>query len=700
MIRLLPILSAALLASCGSSPSPRPPRAQATPSTEPPPPPAAPDAGPPAPAAPERVYLLERVGNTGIVQVYADLFEQLTQEQQIMAYELYRASIAGDRITYDQRYAHNLAIKDLLEATIAFGTASAPIVEYTKLFWVNHGVHDMRTSRKFVPAGFTWEELRDAARRARAAGATSLGANDTEVDALLERLRRPIFDAAFEPMCTNKSPPRGQDILTASANTFYPGVRLRDLRRFRERYPLNSRVVRQDGRLTELVYRAGDDNTPEGLYAAELRGVILHLAAASQRAPQAQRTYWDHLIRYFRTGDPQAFRDYNIGWVQDDPAVDAILGFIESYTDARGAKGAWEGITFYRNEERTGMMRAVAQNARYFEERTPWEARFRRTEFRPLVAATVDILVETGDGGPVSAAGINLPNEQAIRQQHGSRNFFLHNVMESGDRAVGEVAIREFAASEAEAAESARCQGPFYDAIVALHEVTGHASGSVSPDLRGDPREHLQQYYSTLEEARADLVALWHLADPKILELGMLPDARCVAAGYRLFVAGFLTSLRRYPDQTTLEEDHDRARSMIVRYALDRGAVRAEQRDGHWYLSVPDPDSFRQTIGQLLAEIQRIKGTGDFNAIRTLVERFGAPIEDSWRDDAIARARQIGLPTSFAYVSPRLIAERDAAGRVTDVRVERPESFLSLMLEWSAQGRQSAQEGRGMVAIR
>ncbi|MCC7539286.1 MAG: peptidase M49, partial [Deltaproteobacteria bacterium] len=473
------------------------------------------------------------------------------------------------------------------------------------------------------------------------------------------------------------------------------------LRGFRERYPLNSRVVRgQDGRITELVYRAGDDQTPEGLYAAELRGVIWHLAAASLLAPEAQRTYWSHLIRYFRTGDPQAFRDYNIGWVRDDPAVDAILGFIESYADARGAKGSWEGITFYRNDQRTGMMRSVAQNAQYFEERTPWEPRFRRTEFRPLVAASVDILVETGDGGPVSAAGINLPNEQAIRQQHGSRNFFLSNVMEAGDRAVGQVSIREFAASEAEAAESARCEGAFYDAVVALHEVTGHASGRVAPDLRGDPHEHLRQYYSTLEEARADLVALWHMADPKVLELGLLPDAACVAAGYRLFAAGFLSSLRRYPDEATLEEDHDRARSLIVRYAMDRGAVRAEQREGHWYLSVPDPDAFRQAVGQLLAELQRIKGTGDFDAIRTLVERFGAPIEDAWRDDAIARAQRIGLPTNFAYVSPRLVADRDPQGRITDVRVERPESFLSLMLEWSAQGRQSAQDGRGMTAIR
>lgn len=662
---------------------------------------AAPAEAPPAQtsaAAPERPYLLERVGDVGIVQTYVDHFEELPLNQQILAYHLYRASIAGDRIAYDQRYAHNLEIKDLFEALIRTNTATPAMIVYTKQLWIHHGVHNMRTSRKFVPSDFTADDLTRVAHAARAAGASELGATDAEVDAKLTRLRRAIFDANFEPMCTSKSPARGQDIVSASFNTFYPGLRLADLRNFHDQFPLNSRVVRERGRLVEQVYRTGDGTVAEGLYAPELRGVIHHLNLAMSVAPEAQRNAWQHLVQYFRTGDNNEFRQYNIAWVQDDPAVDAILGFIESYTDARGTKGLWEGITFYRNDARTGLMRAIAQNAPYFEGRTPWDAQYRKTEFRPLVASTVDVLLEDGDGGPISAAGINLPNEQAIREQHGSRNFFLNNIIESGNLAVGPAATREFAASDEEGAIAERCVVDVWNAMVTLHEVTGHASGRVSADLHGDPHEHLRQYYSTLEEARADLVALWHMSDPKVMEVGLLHDAACVPASYRLFAANFLSSLRRYTDGNTLEEDHDRARSMIVNFARDRGAVVAEQRDGHWYLRVPNPDAFRVAIGELLSELQRIKATGDFAAIQRLVEQFGTHIDDAWRADAIARAARLNLPTQWAYVSSRLVPVMDAEHNITDVRVERPESFQAYMLELSALSRDSVAAGSSNAA--
>jgi len=645
----------------------------------------------------DRAYLVERVGDVGLVQLYADHFAELTLEERILAYHLYRASIAGDRIAHDQRYAHNLAIKDLLETLLTAGTATPAMVEYTKLFWLHHGVHDMLTSRKHVPSGFSFADLIRAAHAALDAGATGLGADGAALDAELESLRRPIFDPDFEPSCTNKSPPAGQDIISASFNTFYPGLTARDLRRFRDQYPLNSRVVRNGRRLEEVVYRTGDDHTDPGLYAEDLRGVVVHLTDAIAVAPPAQQEYYRHLVRFFQTGDNQAFRDYNILWVQDDPRVDAILGFIETYTDARSAKGLWEGVTFYRNEGRTELMRQIAREARYFEERVPWDPAYRRTEFPQLVATTVDALVETGDGGPFSAAGINLPNEEAIRERHGSRNFFLDNVIESGDLAAGEIANREFAGSEAEAAEAERCGRAVWNTMVVLHEVTGHASGRVSDELEGDPSEHLREYASTLEEARADLVGLWHMADPRIRELRMLPDEGCIAAGYRLFAASFVSSLRRYGAQDTIEEDHDRARALILGFAEDRGAVHVERRDGHFYLDVPDGHAFRETVGALLTELQRIKSTGDRAAIAALVERFGTRIDPAMRDDAIARARRVGMPLSYAFVSLRLVADRAADGSITDVRVERPESFQSLMLEWSTLARESRERGRTLA---
>lgn len=647
---------------------------------------------PPAKAPPrETSAVLESVGDVGLVQLGAGGWDGLSLQDKTLAYHLYRAAIAGDRIAYDQRYAHNLAIKDLLEGILEHADGvDAPVLDalrqYTKLFWIHHGVHNAITARKFVPT-FTPEELAAAARKAQQNGAALCApAGEECLTALLERLRRPLFDADFEPYTVQKTPPEGQDILTASANTFYEGVTMADLRGFRDRYPLNSRVTKRGGAVAEQVYRAGGNGAEPGLYAAELGRVVRHLRDALPFANESQRRTLEHLVRYFETGEPQAFRDYNIAWVAEDPPVDAILGFIESYGDARGAKGTWEGIVMFVDRARTSMMQRVAENARYFEERTPWEARFRRSEFRPLVANAVTAVTETGDGGPISPAGINLPNEQAIREQHGSRNFFLTNVTDANDQASGGRVADEFAWSPEEAAEIHRCGRWTWSALVALHEVTGHASGRV--ETEGDPHQHLRQYYSALEEARADLVALWHLHDPKLLELGILPDAACADAGYRAFAMSALAGLRKVPVGDSIEEDHMRARALIVGWAIDKGGIVEERRDEHFFLRVPDPQAMRRAVGELLSELQRIKATGDFDAIARLVERYGTRLNTAWRDDAVARCARIGLPRSFAYVSPRLVETRDDSGRITDVRVEPPASFEALMLEWSRQGRE------------
>ncbi|MBI2892181.1 MAG: peptidase M49 [Deltaproteobacteria bacterium] len=639
----------------------------------------------------ERPAVVETVDDIGLVQIRADRFGELSLEERTLGYHLYRAAIAGDRITYDQRYRHNLEIKDLIEAILGHargidGPALEKIRRYAKKLWIHHGVHNAITSRKFVPE-LTFDELGAAARQALANGAALCAGGADCLPAKLEELRRPIFDPDFDPFTVQKSPPDGQDIITGSANTFYQNVTLADLRGFRDRFPLNARVAKQGGRIVELPYRAGGGGTEPGLYAEELGRVIGHLRAALPFAGQAQRVYLGHLIRWFETADPQAFRDYNIAWVQDDPTVDAILGFIESYGDARGAKGTWEGIVSFVDRSRTEMMQKLAQNARYFEERTPWLAEYRRSEFKPLVANAVTAVVETGDGGPISPAGINLPNDQSIREAHGSRNFFLTNITDAVDAATGGRLTREFAWSPEEAEEQERCSPHTLPALVALHEVTGHGSGRVLTDA--DPHEHLQQFYSTLEEARADLVALWHLHDPKLVELGILPDSRCADAGYRGFVNSALSGLRKIPEGETIEEDHIRARALILGWAMEKGTVAEERRDGHFYLRVADPQAMRRALGELLAELQRIKATGDVAAIRGLVERHSTRLNVAWRDDVIARAARIGVPRMFAFVSPRLVATMDDSGRITNVAAEAPASFESAMLEWSELGRQA-----------
>jgi dipeptidyl-peptidase-3 len=636
--------------------------------------------------------IIGRVGDVALVQLSAGNFASLGLAQKTLAYHLSRAAIAGDRISYDQRYRHNLAIKDLCEAILARADALDPpfvqaLRDYLTAIWVHHGIHNGITSRKFVPA-FDFDALLGAAKRARAAGADVLGAaDDAALAAKLEELRRPIFDADFEAFSVQKSPPEGQDILEASANSFYAGVKMRDLAHFRERYPLNSRLSKRGTKLVEEPFRAGAEGVAPGLYADDLRHVLVHLRRAIPFAPAPQQEYLTKLARYFETGDPEEFRAYNVLWVGDDPPVDGILGFIESYGDARGAKGTWEGVVGFVDRERTALMRRIAENAQYFEERTPWRPEFRRTEFRPLVANAVTALVETGDGGPLSAAGINLPNEQAIRERYGSRNFFLTNVTEASDAAIGRASSHEFAASEEDGREIARCSPAIWDAVVALHEVTGHASGAVSKTLRGDPHTHLKEFYSTLEEARADLVALWHAWDPKILEIGALPDAACAAAMYRAFASSTLVGLRKIPTGDVIEEDHMRARALIVGWGIEKGAIVEERRDEHFYLRVPDPERLRAAWGELLAELQRIKAEGDYDAIQALVARLATHLRTDWRDDAVARARAIGLATYFAFVSPRLVPIRDAQGTITDVRAEAPASYEAQQLEWNVLAR-------------
>lgn len=630
-------------------------------------------------------YLMEKVRDTGVVRIYADEWNNLPVKQKILAYYLTRAAIAGDRITYDQKYRFNWEIKELIEQLYANKDRLNPdfqskLEEYLKLFWINHGIHESWTSRKFLPT-FTYEELAAATQSLLSQGINFGVANEQELIAKLERLRQPMFDQHFDEFCTNKSPEQGQDIITGSANTFYQGVTQADLQNFQERYSLNSRVVkREDGTIVEIPYRAGKQGVEPGLYAQELRAVIHYLREALPYAEEGQKRILEQLIGYFETGEQQDFRQYNILWVQNNDRIDAILGFIENYIDARGTKGAWEGIITYVNTRLTHLMQAVGQNAAYFESKTPWDPQYRRENFTPLLANAVDVIIGSGDGGPVSPVGINLPNAQDIREQYGSKNFFLTNLMDAANQVYGSVMAREFSLTPQDAEESNRCSEMAWNTLIMLHEVTGHGSGRVT--VENDPHEYLREYYSTLEEARADLVALWHAYDPKLQEIGVMTDRSCADVMYRDYVTGLLTRLRRIPEGDTIEEDHIRAQSLIVKYAMERGAVIEVVRDGHYYLQVVDLNQLRQVWGELLTELMRIKATGDYNAIRDMVDRYGTHFNTAWRDDVIARVRNFGVTSYFAFVTPTLEPVTDAAGNITDVRLTPSNNLIDTILTW------------------
>ena len=639
---------------------------------------------------PARRYLAGRAGPFAIVQYYADGFDQLTPKQRVLAYYLSQAGIAGDPIYYDQISPYGLELKQLLEGIWTHPAGIAPdtlqkIRDYTQLFWIQHGNYYLDSSQKFLPE-FTPADLHDAAHRAFRNGA-NFGVRDQKgLDALLDRLRKPIFDAAYRPMLTVKSPPAGQDILNASGNNYYENVELADLANFTELYPLNSRVEKRGGKLFEDVWRAGtrDGKVPPGRYAAHIGRIISNLEQAAGVAEPPQADALRKLIRYYQTGDSADWHAYSVAWVQAPATVDAINGFIETYMDARSKKGAFESVVSFIDPGQTQLMRQLAANAQYFEERAPWAAAYKKQGVHPPIANAITVVSEAGDCGPISPSGINLPNEQDIRQLYGTKSVFLFNVSSAFGEAVGQAAIDEFSSSDEERERGHKYYAESRRLMTAMHEVLGHGSGKVSDALTADPRTYLKEYYSTLEESRADLVALWDFTDPKLAELGVQNQEELMRAAYDSEARAGLTLLYRYPQGNQVIEDHDRGTQMIVHYLMDKyHCIEPLTVGGKLYLRVTDYQKMHEGVGALLAELMRIKAEGDYLAIQSLVNTYGVNLDPGWRDEVVRRGRAINLPTRGAFLSPIIEPVRDAAHHIVDAKIRYPADLADVMLTYS-----------------
>ena len=642
----------------------------------------------------ERRYLIEQAGLFAVTQIYADGFDHLTPRERLLAYHLAEAGIAGDPIYYDQIASYGLELKRLLEGiwTHPAGIDAAAlekISRYTKQVWIQHGNYNLDSARKFLPE-FTFAELHAAAHRALANGANfsvNAGAKSgTQLDALLARLEKPIFDPNYKTFLTAKTPPPGQDVLTASGNNLYENVTREEAEKFTELYSLNSRMVKRDGKVVEQVWRAGtpDGKVPPGRYAEYIRRIISHLEQAAAVAEPAQSDELHKLIRYYQTGEKADWYAYCVAWVKSQTAVDAINGFIEVYLDPLGAKGAFESVVSFVDSDQTKLMRALADNAQYFENRAPWIDAYKKQNVHPPVANVITVVSEAGEGGPISASGINLPNEQDIRQQYGTKSVLLFNVSTAFAQATGEKSLREFASSEEEIERGRKYYSESRKLIVAMHEVLGHGSGKVSDKLTGDPRTYLKEYYSTLEEARADLVALWDFADPKLTELGITNQQELMRTAYDAEARAGLTLLYRYPHGDQIEEDHDRGTQMIVTYLMrEFGAIEPVTKDGKVYLRVTDYAKMHTGVGHLLAELMRIKAEGDYDAIRNLVGTYGVKLNTQWRDEVQERATRIGLPTRGAFLSPIIEPIRDSSGKLVDARLRYTLGLAEVMLDYS-----------------
>jgi len=642
-----------------------------------------------AAAAPDeggRKHLLERVDDAAVVQLYADGFASLPLREKTLIWHLYQAALAGRDIFIDQKHRDALEMRGIVEQIVAHPqgvdpSALAEIQRYTKLFWINNGPYNNLTARKFV-LRLAPEALRAAAQSAAASGATFTTRAGEPLEAMLDRLGPMFFDPTLDPIVTNKTPGPGRDILTSSANNLYSGVSLADLEGFTERNGLNSRLVKATGRLIEEVYRI------DGRYGPQIAGIVRHLEAAVPFATDPMANALRALVQWYRTGDDADRAKFDIAWVQDrDSPVDTINGFIEVYMDPRGIKGSWEAVVFYVNREKTGRIRTLAANAQWFEDRMPWNPAYRKPNVTGIIANAIDVVVEAGDAGPVTPVGINLPNDQRIREQYGSKSISLSNVREASDQATPGSMRSEFSWTQEEIDRGVRQGALAAELTTDLHEVLGHASGRQKEGLAGSPQALIKEHFSALEEGRADLIALYFLADPKMVELGAIPAAdqdAIVRAEYESYTRNALVQLRRVREGTQIEEDHMRNRQMIVRWLMaNTKAIEERTRDGKRYLVMVDAAAFREGVGRLLAEVQRIKSEGDAAAAARLFETYGIHFDAKVRDEIVARVDALALPSYTGFVMPTLTPVMGADGAITDVTISYPMDLTTQMLEYS-----------------
>jgi dipeptidyl-peptidase-3 len=641
--------------------------------------------------------LVDRVGSTGFVQLEAESFKRLTLREQALAYWLTQAAIAIDPINYDQNSVWGLRQKRVLEEILLHPQGVDPTVlhkvaDFAKLFWANRGNHNEMTAQKFLPE-FTFEELNAAAEHAfrnggfRDAGYGGKVESLAELDAEADAMRASLFDPKFEPSITAKSPEGGRDILQSSANNFYSGVSLGDLKNFTERYPLNSRLVKSDsGKLVEEVWRAGtpDGKVRAGRYAQFLKKANGYLEKAKAVAEPGQAAAIAALIRYYQTGEFVDWLEFGRLWVANNARVDFTNGFIEVYRDARAAKGTSQAFVSITDEKLNQLMLKLAANAQYFEDRAPWAQQYKKQGVKPPMAKACETLIETGDFH-VSTVGDNLPNENQIREKYGSKSFLFTGSSRTLRQGTGFGPLEEFAASPEEIALAKKHGEEASDLMTALHEIIGHGSGKLSPRLQGGSEAYLKEYFSTLEEARADLMALWNISDKKLQDLGVVSSPDVMKAMYYAAARTVLTQLQRIPEGDTIEEDHQRNRQLIVHYIMDKtGAIQKVERGGKTYLAVKDFPKMKEGVGMLLSELMRIKAEGDYAAIKALVDKYAVHFDPKLRDQVVTRYTRLNVPTYWAGLNADLTARFDAAGKVTAVSISYPRDYVKQQLSYAA----------------
>lgn len=641
-------------------------------------------------------YIVDQFADLQILRYQVPGFANLSLRQKQLLYHLSEAALMGRDILFDQNGRYNLVIRRTLEAVYQYGKVDKSSADYQafevylKRVWFANGIHHHYGEDKFIP-GFS-EAFFDAAVRSVDTSLLPLKADET-VDALLARLKPVIFDPTVMPKRTVQSGDTdwiqasannyyGEDVTQAEVEAFYGKMKAEGDSRCPLSYGLNSRLEKENGQLVERIWKVG------GLYSEAIERIVAELEKATAFAEnEKQRRIISTLIDYYRTGDLRTFDAYSILWVEDtDSQVDFVNGFIETYGDALGLKASWESTVNFRNEEATRRTQIISENAQWFEDHSPVDKRFKKERVKGVSAKVITVTMLGGDCYPSTPIGINLPNADWIRRDHGSKSVTIENIMEAYDKASqGSGFSDEFVWSDEER-NRIKTYGFLTDMLhTDLHECLGHGSGQLLP---GTDPDALKAYASTLEEARADLFGLYYLADPKMQELGLVPDGEAFKAEYyKYMMNGLLTQLVRIEEGKDVEEAHMRNRQLIARWVFEQGAadkvVELKKREGKTFVVIHDYQQLRVLFGKLLAEVQRIKSEGDYEAGRSLVENYGVKIDPVLHHEIRERYVRLHLSPYKGFVNPVMREVKDNSGHVTDITLDYTEGYAEQMLHYS-----------------
>ena len=639
-------------------------------------------------------YTVEQFADLQILRYKVKDFDKLTLKQKELVYYLSQAALEGRDILYDQNGKYNLVIRRMLETVYTDYQGDrndsnfVNLEVYLKRVWFSNGIHHHYASDKFVP-GFTPEFFRAALE--------SVDADKLPLDKgqTVAQLCDEVFPVIFNPDVMKKrvNQAAGEDLILTSASNYYEGVTQEEAEAFYNKmknpadsmpvmYGMNSRLVKENGKVFEKVWKL------DGLYGKAIERIIYWLRKAETVAEdEQQKAVIDKLIAFYTTGDLKTFDEYSILWVNEQNAkVDFVNGFIESYGDPLGLKASWESIVNFKDEEATKRTATLSANAKWFEEHSPVDNRFKKDTVKGITAKVITAAILGGDLYPSTAIGINLPNSNWIRSVHGSKSVTIGNLTDAYNKAAhGNGFNEEFVYSDAERALLDKYGDLTGDLHTDLHECLGHGSGQLLP---GVDQDALKAYGSTIEETRADLFGLYYLPDAKMVELGLTPDAEAYKAEYYSYMMnGLMTQLVRIEPGNDVEEAHMRNRQLIARWAYENGkadnVVELVKKDGKTYVKINDYEKLRALFGKLLAEIQRIKSEGDFDAARNLVETYAVKVDPELHKEVLARYEKLHLAPYKGFVNPVYTAVTDGDGNITDVTVSYTEGYAEQMLRYS-----------------